>query len=236
MGPLGAGARSVAACGAALLLAAGCGGDDSENGEDASQRAPQKSQPARVEAALKAQLEATLLVLQVQTVACTPKGEDFTCRVRGISGGQRRSGTLRLTAQGTTGNRFLGSGKLAGRGGHIRFSRFVVDLDKPAPAKPAGKPGRSPLEQQIELSLEQRDPQLLITRLSCPEGRATGAGAKFTCRAKGPYGVSPAVIDIRVTQTDDTGKRFELRGDIDFTDPAGRKQHGTFRNVRVIVP
>jgi hypothetical protein len=236
MGALGAGARSVAVCGAAMLLAAGCGGDDSENGQDTAERAPQKPQPARVEAALKAQLEAALLALTVQTVACTPKGDDFTCRVRGISGGQRRSGTVRLTAQGETGTRFLGSGKLAGRGGHIRFSRFAVDLAKPAPAKPAGKPGRSPLEQQIELSLEQRDPQLLITRLSCPEGRATGAGATFRCIARGPYGVSPAVIDIRVTQTDDTGKRFELRGDIEFTDPAGRKQRGSFRNVRVVVP
>lgn len=112
----------------------------------------------------------------------------------------------------------------------------MTDLNKPAPAKPPRKPGRSALEQEIEASLEQRNPQLIITRLKCPEGKATGSGAQFTCKAEGPYGVSPAVIDIRVTQTDDTGKRFELRGTIDFTDPTGRKAHGSFRNVKVVVP
>lgn len=85
----------------------GAGGDSGRVGQE-SEPGVEKPQAAAVEAALKAQLEAALLQLNVETIDCTRQGEDFTCRVRGISAGQPRSGRLTLTAQGNAGTRFLG--------------------------------------------------------------------------------------------------------------------------------
>ena len=226
-----------------LLLVAGCGGGSDGDGEtsaggaqeQAGQPEPEKPQPAAIEAALKSRLEASVAQMTVTSAQCTPRGEDFTCRVRAVSAGQPRSGRLKLVAQ-RGGRAFLGSGRLAGPGGRIKLSGLVVDLDQPAPARPPAQPGRSPLEQAIEASLQQNNPQLIITRLRCPEPEPSGSGAQFDCRAKGPYGVSPAVVVIHVTQRDEAGKRFVLRGTIDFTDPTGRKAHGTFEGVKVVVP
>lgn len=223
----------------ALLPAAGCGGDSGGGGRAKTGPATTrvaKPQAGAVGAALKAQLEAGVGQLTVEEVRCTLRGEDFSCTVKAIGAGQPRSGTVRLAAQGNSGSVFIAAGGLAGPGGHIRFSRLVVDLNRPPPAKPPSTPGRSALEDAIQASLQQRDPQLIITTLRCPEGKATGARAKFTCTGKGPYGVSPAVIVVRVTQTDAAGKRFVLRGTLDFTDPTGRKAHGSFRDVRVAIP
>ena len=234
--------KRTALCGVALLgllPAAGCGGDSGGGGgAQTGQATTQAAKPRTdaVGAALKAQLEAGVGQLTVEKVRCTPRGEDFSCAVQAIGAGQPRKGLIRLKAYGGSGTVFLAAGRLAGPGGHIKFSRLVVDLNQPSPAKPPSAPGRSTLEDAIQASLQQRDPQLIITTLRCPDGKATGAGAKFTCTGKGPYGVSPATIVVRVTQTDAAGKRFVLSGTIDFTDPAGRKAHGSFRNVRVAIP
>ena len=232
----------LAAAGAAVaLLLTGCGGDgDTTTGGGATPAEPARSEPAapkpaEVETALRAQLEAGLGQVAVTSIACTSRGTGFTCSVKAVSAGQPRSGRLSLEAQGGE-RRFVASGRLAGSGGNIKLSGLVVDLDQPAPEKPAGPPGRSPLEQAIEAALEQSNPQLIITRLKCPEQEQGSRGARFTCRAKGPYGVSPATVVIRVTQTDSAAKRFVLSGTIDFTDPTGRSAHGTFQDVKVVVP
>jgi hypothetical protein len=242
MATLWFGPRCVAVCGAALLLAAGCGGGDSGGGDggadtsgDQTETAVKEATPATVESALKPQLEVVVLGVNVQTVDCTRKGQDFTCAVKGItSSGQRRSGTVKLKAQGTSGRKFLGSGKLAGPGGSSKFSRLLVDLDAPPPAEPAPTPGVSELEQGILASLHETDAQLIISKLKCPDGTATGDGAKFTCEAKGTYGVGSTSFDIHVTQTDDAGKRFELSGEFDAKEPTGTR-HGSFRGVKVVL-
>src|SRR2546421_8163558 len=146
---------AVCICSVALLLAAGCGGGDSgdggaETGGDQTETALKEATPATVESALKPQLEVAVLGVNIQTVGCTRKGEDFTCAVKGTtSSAQPRSGTVKLKAQGTTGRKFLGSGKLAGPGGSSKFSRLLVDLDAPPPAQPAPTPGVSELQQGV---------------------------------------------------------------------------------------
>lgn len=243
MATLWFGPRCVAVFGAALLLAAGCGGGDSGGGDegadtggDQTEIAVKEATPATVESALRPQLEVAVLGVSIQTVDCTGNGEDFTCAVKGItSSGQRRSGTVQLKAQGTSGRRFLGNGKLAGPGGSSKFSRLLVDLDAPPPAEPAPTPGVSELEQGILASLNETDAQLIISKLKCPDGKATGDGAKFTCTATGVYGVGATRFDIHVTQTDDAGKRFELTGEFDAKDPTGTR-HGSFQDVKVVLP
>lgn len=225
---------------AALLLAAGCGGGDSgdgdaETGGDETKPAAEEVTPATVESALKPQLEAGVLGVNIRTVDCSRKGEGFTCAVKGItSSAQRRSGTVKLKQRGASGRRFLGSGKLAGPGGSTEFSRLLVDLDAPPPTEPAPTPGVSDLEQGILASMNETDAQLIITKLKCPGGKAVGDGAEFTCKAQGAYGVGSVSFDIHVKQTDDAGKRFELSGEFDAKEPTGTR-HGSFEGVKVVL-
>jgi hypothetical protein len=237
MRPSAVGLLCAAACGTAVL-ASGCG--DSGKGTkspasdtNATEQKPTKPQPAAVAAALKARLESSLQ-LQIQTIACTPQGGDFACRVKGVALGQPRSGTLTLKAQGATGTVFLGGGKLAGSGGNIKLRHLAVDLSQPAPRKPALPPGRSQLEQQMDFRLRRLDPRLIISKVDCPQGKATGKGATFTCKANATLGVNPATITVHVVQTDSAGKQFVLSGEI--VNPDRGEKYGSFRKVKLVVP
>jgi hypothetical protein len=222
------------------VLASGCGGDSgkgtksSASNTNAAEQKPTKPQPAAVATALRDQLEASALQLQIQTIDCKPQGADFACRVKGVSLGQPRSGTLTLKAQGATGTVFLGGGKLAGSGGNIKLRHVAVDLNQHVVRRPTLPPGRSHLEYQMELRLGQLDPMLSIHRLKCPQGKATGKGAKFTCKADATLGVNPATITVHVVQTDSAGKQFVLSGEI--VNPARGEKSGSFQKVKLAVP